>query len=319
MLSPRRCFLILAAYLAPCLLVACAAPFVGSAETTPTIFWDLRVPRVALGFLAGGTLALAGAALQVVLRNPLAEPYTLGVASGGALGAVVALSIPGLAFAPGPLPFSSVQIFSLLGCGLALALIYTLARRPSGISMSMLLLAGVTLGILCGALILLVRFLADPSLLVAMDRWVMGGFDVFGYRELAALAPFLLPGLGLLLLQVPSLNHLALGEEMAAGHGVDAAAVNREVFLGAGLATAAVVSVTGPIGFVGLIIPHAVRRLSGFDHRIVLPASFLLGGAFLVACDALARVVVAPSEMPVGILTALIGGPLFIRILLKRR
>lgn len=317
MRSPRRCLLVLLAYLAPCLAVACAAPFVGSAATTPTILWTLRVPRVLLGFLAGGTLAAVGAAFQVILRNPLAEPYTLGVASGGALGAAIAFWIPGLALTLGPL--SSLQLFSLAGCGAALALIYVLARRPRGISMSTLLLAGVTIGILCSALIMLVRFLAKPTILVAMERWVMGGLDIFGYRDVAALVPFLLPGLGLLAMQVPSLNHLSLGEEMAAGHGVDVAAVQREVFLGAGLATAAVVSVAGPIGFVGLIVPHTVRRLSGFDHRIVLPASFLMGGALLVACDALARVVVAPAEMPVGILTALIGGPIFIRILLARK
>ena len=317
MMTPRRCLLVLAAYLVPCLVVACAAPFVGSVETTPKIFWDLRLPRVILGFLTGGTLAIVGAAFQVILRNPLAEPYTLGIASGGALGAVIAFWVPGLALTLGPM--SSIQIFSLVGCGLALALIYVLARRPHGISMSTLLLAGVTIGILCGALILLVRFLAKPTILVAMERWTMGGLDVFGYSDVAALVPFLLPGLGLLAMQVPSLNHLSLGEEMAAGHGVDVAAVHREVFLGAGLATAAVVSVAGPIGFVGLIVPHTVRRLSGYDHRVVLPASFLVGGAFLVACDALARVIVAPSEMPVGILTAIIGGPIFIRILLKRR
>jgi len=306
-----------AAFLVPSLAVLCAAPFVGSEKTTATIFWDLRLPRVVLGFLAGGTLALVGASLQVILRNPLATPYTLGVTGGGALGAVVAISVPGLVLTAGPL--STVQVFSLAGCALTLSLIYALARRPQGISMATLLLAGVTIGILCGALILLVRFLADPNLLVAMDRWVMGALGVVGYRELAALAPFLLPGLGLLALQTPSLNHLSLGEEMAAGHGVDVAAVHREVFFGAGLATAAVVSITGPIGFVGLIVPHAVRRLSGFDHRVVLPASFLLGGAFLVACDAVARTVLAPSEMPVGIITALVGGPIFIRILLKRR
>ena len=317
LLTPARCLLRVAVYAVPCLVVVCLAPLVGSQRTTAEILWQLRVPRVVLGLLAGGTLAVVGASLQVILRNPLATPYTLGVTGGGALGAVVAISIPGLAFAVGPL--STVQVFALAGCGATLLLIYVFARRAQGISMPMLLLAGVTIGILCGALMLLVRYLANPNLLVAMDRWVMGGLDVVGYRALGSLAPFLLPGLGLLALQVPTLNHLSLGEEMAAGHGVDVAAVHREVFLGAGLATAAVVSVTGPIGFVGLIVPHAVRRLSGFDHRVVLPASFLLGGAFLIACDALARIVVAPSEMPVGILTALIGGPIFIHILLRRR
>ena len=317
LLTPARCLLRIAAYAVPCLAVLAVAPLVGSHRTTSTILWDLRVPRVVLGFLAGGTLALAGASLQVILRNPLATPYTLGVTGGGALGAFIAFATPGLTLTLGPL--STVQLFALAGCGLTLGLIYVLARRPQGISMGMLLLAGVTIGILCGALILLVRYLVSPHVLLAMDRWVMGGLDVVGYRELSGVLPFLLPGLGFLVLQMPVLNHLSLGEEMAAGHGVDVAAVHREVFLGAGLATAAVVSVTGPIGFVGLIVPHAVRRLSGFDHRVILPASFLLGGAFLVACDALARTIVAPSEMPVGILTALIGGPIFIHILLRRR
>ncbi|MFP4058647.1 MAG: FecCD family ABC transporter permease [Candidatus Brocadiia bacterium] len=317
LLTPGRCAARLAAYAVPSAAVLCLAPFVGSTAADAEILWNLRVPRVVLGFLAGGTLALVGASLQVILRNPLATPYTLGVTGGGALGAVVAIAVPGLSLSFGPL--STVQLFSLAGCGAALGIIYALARRPQGISMSMLLLAGVTIGILCGALILLVRYLANPNLLVAMDRWVMGGLDVVGYDALAAVAPLLLPGLGLLALQMPVLNHLSLGEEMAAGHGVDVAAVHRDVFFGSGLATAATVSVTGPIGFVGLIVPHAVRRLSGFDHRVVLPASFLLGGAFLVACDAAARVVVAQAEMPVGIVTALVGGPIFIHILLKRR
>jgi len=317
LLTPRRCAARIALYAAPCLAVLCAAPFVGAATTTAKVFWTLRVPRVLLGLLTGGTLALVGASLQVVLRNPLATPYTLGATGGGALGAVVAIAAPGLAMSFGP--FTSVQVFSLVGCGATLALIYAMARRPGGIAMSTLLLAGVTVGILCGALILLVRYLTNPNLLVAMDRWIMGGLDVAGYGEVASVLPFLLPGLGLLALQAPSLNHLSLGEEMAAGHGVDVGALHREVFLGAGLATAAVVSATGPIAFVGLIVPHAVRRLSGFDHRVVLPASFLLGGAFLVACDAAARILVQSAEMPVGIVTALVGGPIFIRILLRGR
>ena len=316
LLTPGRCLARIAAYAVPCLAVVCLAPLVGSHRTTAEILWALRVPRVLLGLLAGGTLALVGASLQVILRNPLATPYTLGVTGGGALGAVIAIYVPGLMIGLGPL--STLQVFALAGCGVTLLLIYAFARRPQGISMPTLLLAGVTIGILCGALTLLVRYLADPKLLVAMDRWVMGGLDVVGYSKLGSIAPLLLPGLGLLALQIPTLNHLSLGEEMAAGHGVDVAAVHREVFFGAGLATAAIVSVTGPIGFVGLIVPHAVRRLSGFDHRVVLPASFLLGGAFLVACDTLARTLIAPSEMPVGILTALIGGPVFIWILLRR-
>ena len=279
------------------------------------ILFRYRIPRVILALLVGGTLATVGATFQVVLRNPLAEPYTLGATGGAALGAVLAISVPRLWISVGP--FSSVQLLALVGSAATLGLIYALARHPAGISMNTLLLAGVTISILCGGAILLVRYLVNPNLLVQMDRWMMGGLDVVGYRDLAALFPLLLPGLGLLFMQARSLNHLALGAELASGHGVDVAAVQKEAFIGGGIATAAVVSLAGPIGFVGLIVPHAVRRISGFDHRIVLPASFLLGGAALAVCDTAARTVLSPTEMPVGIITALVGGPLFIWLLIR--
>lgn len=184
-------------------------------------------------------------------------------------------------------------------------------------SMNTLLLAGVTISILCAGAVMLVRYVMNPNLLVQVDRWMMGGLDVVGYEKLGGILPFLLPGLGLLFLQARALNHLALGEEMARGHGVEVSAVQKEAFIGGGIATAAVVSLAGPIGFVGLIVPHAVRRLSGYDHRMVLPGSFLLGGAALAACDTVARTVIAPAQMPVGIITALIGGPIFIFLLLR--
>ena len=185
--------------------------------------------------------------------------------------------------------------------------------------MNTLLLAGVTMGILCGAMNMLVQYLASPHRLVAMNRWMMGGLDVVGYRDLAAMLPLLAPGLGLLFMQMASLNHLALGDEMAAGHGVDVRMVHLVSFVGGSLATASVVSVAGPITLVGLLVPHAVRRISGFDHRVVLPGAFLLGGSLLAVCDTVARVIVRPTEMPVGIITAVVGGPFFIYLLLKRR
>jgi iron complex transport system permease protein len=184
--------------------------------------------------------------------------------------------------------------------------------------MTTILLAGVTINILCGAAILLLRYLVSPHLLVAMDRWMMGGLDIVGYRDLIALLPFALPGLALLVASANALNQLALGEEMALGHGVSVGAVQKKILLGTGLSCAAAVSLAGPIGFVGLIVPHAVRRLSGADNRLVLPASFFLGGSFLTLCDLAARTVVAPTEMPVGIITAMVGGPVFLRILFRK-
>ena len=314
------------------LLTAILAPWIGSESLEPaniwqflsgkdnpqgSIFWYQRLPRVLLALVAGGTLALVGASFQVLFRNPLVEPYTLGISGGSALGAFLAISIPSLWIVWGP--FSSIQLFAILGAGGSLALIHSLSRQSQGISVYTLLLTGVTISIICGGAILLLTYISNPNALVVFQRWMMGGVDIIGYQELAALLPVLLPGLGLLFYHTNDLNHLALGEEMALGHGVPVKTVQRNIFLGGGLATAAVVSLVGPIGFVGLIVPHIVRRLTGFDQRTVLPCSFLLGGTSLAACDCLARTLLAPTDLPVGIITAIIGGPVFIYLLASRR
>ena len=329
-LTFRSWCLVLAAYAVPFLLCAVFLAFIGpssktlagpyaagGAATDQFIFSHLRFSRVLLALLAGGSLALAGACFQVILRNPLAEPYTLGITGGATVGAVLAISVQCLAWDVKFL--SAVQVFALAGAGVSMLLVYRLARRPQGISMSVLLLAGVTLSILCAGLVLFIRYLASPESLLSMDRWLMGGLGTIGYDDLLPLFPLLLIGLLILLPQIPALNHLAMGEGLAAGHGVDVARVQKMVFLGGSILTAGVVSLTGPIGFVGLIVPHAVRRLSGFDQRIVVPASFLLGGAFLALCDTLGRVVLSARETPVGVITALVGGPIFLKILLGRR
>jgi iron complex transport system permease protein len=289
----------------------------GGTSADAAIFWYQRVPRVLLALLAGGTLACVGASFQVLFRNPLVEPYTIGMSGGAALGAFLAISIPSLWINWGP--FSTIQFFALVGASASLALIYYLARRPQGMSVYTLLLAGVTISIICGGTILFLSYLASPHILVLYHRWMMGGIDVVGFRDLYSLGPLLIPGLFLLFYHARDLNNISLGEEMAMGHGVDIKRVNREVFVGGGLSTAAVVSFVGPIGFVGLIVPHAVRRISGYDQRTVLPCSFLLGGASLALCDAVARSILSPTELPVGIITAIIGGPLFIRLLISSR
>ena len=291
--------------------------FLGAHNPQSDIFWFQRVPRVLLALLAGGTLALVGACFQVLFRNPLVEPYTLGVSGGSALGAFLAISIPSLWHVWGP--FSSVQLLAVAGASASLGLIYSLSRRQQGISIYTLLLAGITVSIICGGGILLLTYISSPNALVVFQRWMMGGVDIVGYKELVALIPLLFPGFFLLFIHANDLNHIALGEEMALGHGVPVKKVQRNIFIGGGLATAAVVSLVGPIGFIGLIIPHSVRRLVGFDQRTVLPCSFLLGGAVLTVCDCVARTVIAPTELPVGIITAIIGGPLFIYLLVSRQ
>lgn len=287
---------------------------IGSPESVDAhIFFHQRLPRMIAGAMAGGGLALAGAVFQTVFRNPLSEPYTLGVTGGAVVGAVAAISIPGMLVGWGP--FSSVQIFSLCGAGISLRFLYRLSRRPEGIAMNTLLLAGITVNILASGIVLFIRYMVSPNLLIEVDRWLMGGIDVVGYNGIASILPFLLPGVGLLLIRAVDLNAIELGDDLAMGYGVDLKNLHLQVFIGGGLMTAAVVSLAGPIGFVGLVVPHIVRRLSGHDHRIVAPASFLLGAAILVGCDTVARTIIAPTEMPVGIITAMVGAPVFIRLL----
>lgn len=281
------------------------------------IFFQIRLPRVLMGLLAGGALAMAGAALQVVFRNPLAEPWTLGIAGGASLGAFLARVCPFLWLAWGPLNTS--QALALLGAAGALGLVLSLARRPGGAGAQTLLLAGVTIGVISGGAIMVVSGFISPWKLAEFHRWLLGGLDAADWSSIGALAALAVPGIAILALQARSLNPLGLGEEMAAGQGVDVARVRCWTAIGAGLASAGVAAVAGPIGFVGLLAPHAVRRIVGPDLRIVLPCSFLFGGALLAACDAVGRWAAAPLEVPVGALTAVLGGPLFLGLLARRR
>ncbi|MGD9613090.1 MAG: FecCD family ABC transporter permease, partial [Kiritimatiellia bacterium] len=269
-----------------------------------------------MGLLAGGALAMAGAALQVIFRNPLAEPWTLGIAGGASLGAFLARVCPFLWLAWGPLNTS--QALALLGAAGALGLVLALARR-SAAGAQTLLLAGVTIGVVSGGAIMVISGFISPWKLAEFHRWLLGGLDAADWTSIGALAALAVPGLAILAFQARDLNPLGLGEDMAAGQGVDVARVRRWTAIGAGLASAGVAAVAGPIGFVGLLAPHAVRRIVGPDARLVLPCSFLFGGALLAACDAVGRWAAAPLEMPVGAITAVLGGPLFLGLLARRR
>ena len=330
LLTKRRYVITVAAFAVVFVAALLVAPHFGAASVdvgavltgagTPAhvdILVFQRFPRVLLAALAGGALALAGVVFQALLRNPLATPYTMGVAGGGALGAVMAMLVPCLHGSWGPL--STVQLFALLGALVNISIVYGLAKARGHFTTSGILLAGVTLGLISSALILFVRYLASPHMLMAMDRWLMGGVDVEGYTELAALLPMLLPGLVILFALGREFDQFVLGEELAAGRGVNVGAVKLVAFLGGSLVTAAVVSMVGPIGFVGLLVPHTVRRIVGPDHRLLLPASFFAGGAFLVAADTVARTIVAPAQLPVGVLTAMMGGPFFLVLLVRSR
>ena len=285
-------------------------------ETTRTIFFRLRVPRVALGLLVGGSLAGVGAALQALFRNPLAEPFTLGVSGGGALGASIAIAL-GLGASVAGIPL--VFLFAFAGSMAFIAIVYRLASAGSVVMPGSLLLAGVVLNLIAGAGILMIQFMTDYTRALQILRWMVGSLDVVGAGLVWRMLIFLVPGLVFLLAVTRDLHLIAVDEESAAALGVDVRRTERLVYVASCLIVGASVAVAGPIGFVGLIVPHAVRLLFGEDLRIVIPCSILLGAAFLVLADTLARTLLGASELPVGAITALIGGPLFLLLLSRRR
>ena len=281
------------------------------------IFFIARLPRVLAGALVGGSLAAAGVVLQALLRNPLATPFTLGVSAGASLGAMVVIVL-GIPFALAGLP--AVTLASFIGSLVAVGIVYFLARlRRQGLSTTVLLLAGVTLNSLFSAIIMFVQYLADFSQNFQAVRWLMGNLDVSGYEPILWALPLLMAALAGFTYLPRSLNLLTLGTEYAATRGVDVLKTQRLAFLSASLATGAAVSLGGPIGFIGIIVPHIVRLLVGADHRVVLPSATFLGAAFLVTCDVGARTIMAPLELPVGVITAMLGGPFFFWLLIRTR
>jgi len=280
------------------------------------IFFVARMPRVLAGAVVGATLASAGVVLQALLRNPLATPFTLGVSAGAALGAILVISFGG-AVALGPL--SPVPLASLGGAFVAGAIVYALATRPGRpMSTSILLLAGVTLNAFFSALILFVQYMADFTEAYRTLRWMMGDLDVGSFGPIVGALPLVAIAFLMFAALPSSLNLLSVGSDIASTRGVDVGRTQRVAFISAALATSAAVSLAGPIGFVGIVVPHLVRLLTGFDHRIVLPASALFGASFLVACDLVARTILAPVEVPVGVVTAMLGGPFFLWLLVRK-
>ena len=280
------------------------------------IFFVARLPRVLAGALVGSTLAAAGVVLQALLRNPLATPFTLGVSASAALGAMLAIAFNlDISF----FGTAAVSIASFAGSLVGTAVVYLLATRLNkALSTNVLLLAGVTLNTFFSALITFVQYIIDFADWYRTARWLLGNLDVSSFSPLIASLP--LVGVAFLLFAMlpRALNLLSLGEDVASARGVDVGRAQRIAFLSASLATGAAISLAGPIGFIGIVVPHLVRLLVGSDHRVVLPASLLFGAAFLVVCDLIARTVMAPIELPVGIVTAMIGGPFFIWLLIRR-
>jgi len=283
--------------------------------TNRAIIFQLRLPRAILAALVGGGLALSGAIFQALLRNPLAEPYILGVSSGAAVGAVGAVALGWSLTTPWAVPLAAFS-GAIAAVGLVLQIARSVDRR---LDTRTLLLAGVVVGAFLNALILLLLTFAEVETFRAAIFWMMGNLGGADWMGVLVLTIYLVPAVVVLLGLARALNLIAVGEETAEFLGTHVEVVKWIAFTIASLLVAASVAVSGVIGFIGLIIPHALRLLWGSDHRLLLPASVLAGASFLLVADLIARTIAAPAELPVGVITALIGVPVFIGLLTRRR
>lgn len=332
-LTGRRLAATLAVCAAICAAIALLAPLVGVttarggrqlellglgafSESDPdhVILW-VRIPRVLASLLVGGALAGAGCALQALLRNPLAEPFTLGISSGSALAAVIAIRIG----AEGAFGGAGVSAAALAGAAITLLAVWQLARIGRQLPPATLVLAGVTMSMFCASVTVLIQQLTDFAEVSKMLRWMMGGLDSMRLGTVGRAAPPILGGLVLLGAYARELNALAAGTEAAASVGVAVARTQTVIFVVASLLVGSAIAVAGPIGFIGLVVPHGLRAVIGPDHRLLLPASVLGGAAVLAVCDTLARTVMAPAQLPTGAVTAVLGVPFFVVILLRHK
>lgn len=280
-------------------------------ERELTILWEIRLPRTIMGVIVGATLAAAGAAYQGVFRNPLADPYLLGVAAGAGLGATVAILLraQGMSF----LPLAPMAFFgAVLGVTLAYGLSRTRGRE--GRSATTLILAGVAVASFLTAIQTFLQ-LTNVTTLREVYSWILGRLVTVGWGDVYAVLPYMLVSWLVLLVLRRSLDVMAVGDDEASALGLSPRAIRLVVVAAATLGAAAAVSASGLIAFVGIIVPHTVRLLAGWSYRVILPLSLVLGGAFLAAADVVARTVVSPAELPIGVVTAFLGGPFFLMVL----
>ncbi|MHB1127172.1 MAG: FecCD family ABC transporter permease [Bacillota bacterium] len=282
-------------------------------KTTEIILYQIRLPRLLLGSLVGASLGVAGATFQGLLRNPLADPYTIGVSSGAAVGAVIAILLQGIGQGIGMVP-----IFALVGAMLTITLVYQLARIGGRVAVETLILSGVIVGSFMTSIL---SFLLTKSYdnLQQVIYWLMGSLSLRSWEHVVFSFPYLIAGMLIIWFFARDLNALALGEDTAQHLGVEVERVKTLLLFLASLITALAVSVSGTIGFVGLTVPHVVRMVLGPDHRVLIPVSALTGSIFLILADTIARTSIAPSELPVGVVTAFVGAPFFAYLLRAKK
>ncbi|WP_448518816.1 FecCD family ABC transporter permease [Rhodoflexus sp.] len=294
---------------------------VGFEPQQEAVFWIIRLPRVLLGVLVGASLAVAGASMQGLFRNPLADPGLIGVSAGASLFAVVmiVLEVKFFTALSGILGFYALSVFAFGGAALTTLIVYRLSKTGGKAIIATMLLAGIAINALAGALTGLLTYTATDAQLRSIVFWGLGSLGGASWESVAALAPFaLLPLIALPRLS-KALNALALGESEAGYLGVNVKSLKRQVIFWTTMAVGSSVAVAGTIGFIGLVIPHLLRLFAGADHKLILPASALLGAAVLTTSDLISRTAVAPSELPIGIITAMLGTPFFLWILMKEK
>jgi len=287
-----------------------------TSNQTNIILLQVRLPRLLLAALTGATLSLTGAVFQALLRNPLAEPYILGISGGSALVVVIAM---GFGLHLMIFGFQIVPIFAICGALLTILFVYNFSRIGNYLPTHTMLLAGISLQAMFSALILFLQTLLDPLELMQVFTWLMGNIPTPEYGNLLWIFLYVVLAIGVILPQARHLNALTLGELDARIVGIDVERLKKILFFACSLLTGSIVAVTGLIGFVGIIVPHLLRLLIGPDHRRLLPACVIFGSIFMVVADTLARVLLSPTEIPVGVITALIGGPFFLFLLWKNK
>ena len=312
------------------LTLACAliTPWLGHHLTSPNvilrpmaddvdaiIFWQIRLPRVLLSLLAGAGLSLGGVVFQALFRNPLATPFTLGVASGASLGVTLAI-VTGIHFSL--LGLSGTSLAALSGAIISIVLVYGIARATGKTSPSTMLLGGVAISFFFSSLILLLQYLSDPGSSFRVLHWLIGDLSRASIDSVLQLAPFVISGIIIVSTLHRELNLLSITDDIAASRGVNVQRTQMLLFFAVSLMVAGIITVCGPIGFVGIMAPHICRLLIGPNHRFLIPASILFGASFLALCDTLARNISSTAEVPVGIVTAILGGPFFLWLLLSK-
>ena len=303
------------------LIILFAAPHLGvlkppNPDIASHILIQIRIPRVLLAFIVGAGLALCGLVFQSMFHNPLATPFTLGVASGASLGAALAVFF-GLSFTF--LGLDSTSLLAFTGALATISFVYGISRFGRSFSPGILLLTGVAVSFFFSSLILLTQYLSDMTDSFQILRWLMGNLSIVGYHEIWQLLPVISIVISLVFFFRRDLNLLTAGDEIALSRGVSVKRLRYVLFFSTSICIGAIVALCGPIGFVGMMVPHICRLLIGQDHRWLIPASCLFGGGFLILCDCVARLAIAPAEIPVGVITTLLGGPFFLWLLIRSR